>query len=91
LGIAGETVWSVPSLSIPDEDGRATAEALRDSIGGPLHPIDEREYESCVAAVRAELGEERFVSTRAEGQAMALEQAVAYALAQADDRSAAPN
>ncbi|MGH2995718.1 MAG: ATP-binding protein, partial [Gaiellaceae bacterium] len=67
----------------------AAAELLRDSIGGPLHPIDQREYESVAAAVRAELGAERFASVRAEGQAMALEQAVAYALEQqTHDRSA---
>ena len=33
-------------------------------------------YERCIAAVREVLGEERFASAWAEGQAMTLEQAI---------------
>jgi hypothetical protein len=56
------------------------AEALRDILCLPLGPVDRAEYERNVAAARAALGKEAFVAAWAEGRAMTLEQAVAYAL-----------
>lgn len=56
------------------------AEALREAIGAPLSPDDRAEYNRIVAAVRAQLGEEVFAKSWAEGRAMTLEQAIEYAL-----------
>jgi hypothetical protein len=56
------------------------AEALGDSIGGLLHPVNEREFQHWVSDVRAELGEEKFAELRAEGLKMDFQQAVGYAL-----------
>lgn len=56
------------------------AEQLRRLLGAPLPPSMLTEYNTSVAAVRAALREETFVAAWAEGQAMALEQVVAYAL-----------
>jgi hypothetical protein len=48
----------------------------------PLIPDDRRGYAESIAAARAALGEEAFAHAWAAGQAMTLEQAVAYALAE---------
>jgi hypothetical protein len=45
-----------------------------------MHPVDRGDYERDVALARAQLGEEAFVIAWATGQAMSLEQAIAYAL-----------
>ena len=74
--------------AVADEQGQVeraarlfgAAEALREEVGAPLPPADRARYEQHVAAVRAELDEETFESTWAQGRAMPLEQAVAYAL-----------
>jgi hypothetical protein len=42
--------------------------------------VDQPEYESRRASLRAELGEDRFAAAWAEGRAMTLEQAVVDAL-----------
>ena len=73
---------------VAGEQGRAeratrllgAAEALREEVGAPLPPADRARYERSVAAVRAGLDEETFESAWAQGRAMPLEQAVAYAL-----------
>jgi predicted ATPase/class 3 adenylate cyclase len=58
----------------------AAAEALREVSGALL--ISERgDHDRDVAAVRTELGNEKFVAAWAEGRAMAPEQAIEYALA----------
>jgi hypothetical protein len=44
------------------------------------HPVDKDDYERDVALARAQLGEEAFAAAWAEGQAMSLEEAIAYAL-----------
>ena len=62
------------------------AESLREAIGTPLRPTQRADYAHAVAAARAELGEEAFAAAWAEGQAMSVEQAIAYAL-----EDAAPN
>jgi hypothetical protein len=56
------------------------AEALRELVGTRLLPTERAGYEHDLAAVRAELGEEAFGEVWADGRAMSVEQAVAYAL-----------
>ncbi len=56
------------------------AVALREAIGTPVPPVDRAEYERNVAAVRAQMDEKAFAAAWAEGRAMTLEQATAYAL-----------
>jgi tetratricopeptide (TPR) repeat protein len=56
------------------------AAALRETSGRPLEPVYRGEYERQVAAVRDTLGEKAFAADWAEGRAMTLEQAAAYAL-----------
>jgi hypothetical protein len=58
------------------------AERLREVTGAPLLPADRAERERSVAAVRTALGQEAFAAAWAEGRAMALERAIAYALAE---------
>src|SRR5712692_3407733 len=65
----GETTWAVRLL--------AAAAALRDSLGAPLPPVYGADYERCVAAARAKLGEQAFAVMWAEGQSMTWEQALA--------------
>jgi hypothetical protein len=50
------------------------------TIGAPLFPADGRAYDRNVAAVRVLMDEAVFSSAWAEGRAMTLEQAIAYAL-----------
>jgi hypothetical protein len=57
-----------------------TAQALREAIGSPMAPPDRPLVDRAVAAARRSLGEGAFSMAWAEGQAMTLEQAVAYAL-----------
>lgn len=57
------------------------ATALRDAMHVPLvHRDDMRDYAGYVNATRAQLDENAFTAAWTEGQAMTLEQAVAYAL-----------
>lgn len=56
------------------------AEALRETIGSPLPLAKRHEYERRVAAACDALGQESFAAAWAEGRAMTLEQAIAYAL-----------
>jgi hypothetical protein len=88
VGDKGCIVWCLASLGAvasakgdPKRGARllGAAEALANSIGGLLHPVDEREYEDWVSNIRTELGEERFAELRAEGQHMPPQQAVDYA------------
>jgi predicted ATPase/class 3 adenylate cyclase/DNA-binding CsgD family transcriptional regulator len=50
------------------------AEALRESIGAPLPPVERANYERSVAAARAKLGEQYFAVAWAEGRSMTPEQ-----------------
>jgi hypothetical protein len=59
---------------------RGAAEAGREAIGTPSSPTERAEADIDIAAVRAALGESQFATAWAEGRAMTLEQAVAYAL-----------
>ena len=55
-------------------------EALRASIRSVIDPADKPAYDSKILSLRRQLGKERFTAVWDEGGAMALEQAVAYAL-----------
>jgi hypothetical protein len=57
----------------------AAAAALRDALEEPLSPPDRRISERYLVMARAGLDEAAFVAAWTEGQAMSLEQAVAYA------------
>jgi len=54
--------------------------ALRVAINAPLSPADQLEFDATLSVARQELGKEQCASAWAEGQAMAIEQAIAYAL-----------
>ncbi len=56
------------------------AEALLEASGLRLDDFDRADYDRNVATVRTQLGESAFAAAWAEGRAMTLEQAVAYAL-----------
>ncbi len=58
------------------------AETLREAAGAPVPPYDRERYAATVSAVRAQLDSATFPTAWAEGRAMSLEQAVAYALEQ---------
>ena len=64
------------------------AEAKCEEVGIPLPPEDRATYERVVDRVQTALGEAMFTVAWAEGQAMTLEQAVAYALAGSEVDSA---
>jgi len=53
------------------------AEALRESIGALMHPVQRARYEQALAYARATLGEQAFRSAWAEGRSMTPEQALA--------------
>jgi predicted ATPase/DNA-binding SARP family transcriptional activator len=57
-----------------------SAMALREAIHSLLLPVKRDDHECHVAAARAALGEEAFAAAWAAGQAMSLEDAVAFAL-----------
>ena len=56
------------------------AEALRETSGALITPVDRADHDRTVAAVRAQLDEATFAAAWAKGRAMTLEQAIAYAL-----------
>ena len=56
------------------------AQGLLESLGAVLDPSGSLEYSNDLAAVRNQLGESAFEEARAAGEAMTVEQAVAYAL-----------
>ena len=55
-------------------------EALREAMGAHLSPSDRSDYDRNVAIACAALSKEAFTAAWAEGRAMTLQQAVAYAL-----------
>ena len=60
-------------------------EVLREAIGSPpLSPDERTDYEQALVAARTALGEEAFATAWAQGRAMPLEQAIAYALGTKD-------
>ncbi len=56
------------------------AEALREAGGYAMTPIERREYEPAVAQLRTQLDAADFAAAWAAGRALALDEAVAYAL-----------
>ncbi len=56
------------------------SEALLEAMGIVMHPVERSEIDRDVAAVREQLDEATFEAAWAEGRAMSLEEAVAYAL-----------
>jgi DNA-binding CsgD family transcriptional regulator len=64
------------------------AEALRETIGAPIPPIERAAYERMTGVARAHLGEKAFAAAWAEGQLLTPEQALA---AQGPTMSSAPS
>ena len=65
----GEPAWAVRLWG--------AADTLRKAIGAPMPPVERASYESMLSTARAQLGEEVFAMTWAEGQSMSPEQALA--------------
>ncbi|HEX6477303.1 MAG TPA: LuxR C-terminal-related transcriptional regulator [Ktedonobacteraceae bacterium] len=53
------------------------AEALREAIGAPMHPVHRASYEQALALVHTELGERAFAAAWAEGRNMTPDQVLA--------------
>ena len=62
------------------------AASLRATIGVPLPANDQLHQQQIIAAARTQLGETAYASAYAEGYAMTTDQAVAFALAQVEDK-----
>jgi DNA-binding CsgD family transcriptional regulator len=60
----------------PRQAGRlwGAAEALREAIGAPMHPVHRASYEHALALAHRELGERAFAIAWAEGRSMTPEQ-----------------
>jgi tetratricopeptide (TPR) repeat protein len=58
------------------------AEALRESLGVELAPAERETHDQTTAAVRQGIGEERFSAEWRQGRELALDEAIAYALAE---------
>ena len=56
------------------------AEALREEIGAPQSPADRAQFERMIVAARATVDTGKWAQAWAEGRAIPLEQAIAYAL-----------
>jgi len=54
-----------------------SAEALRQTIGAPLQPVERANYQRVIARVRIQMGNEAFSVAFAQGQSMTPEQAIA--------------
>jgi|SRR5579859_293272 len=89
IGDMGGSAWCLERLAEialaqgqPQKAGRllGAAAALRSSIGSVMDLVDQPEYEHRLAALRADLGAERFAEAWEAGRAMTLEQAAAHAL-----------
>jgi tetratricopeptide (TPR) repeat protein len=52
------------------------AEALREELGAPLHPVERAEHDPAIVVVRDQLGEEAFIATWQEGRLMPADQAL---------------
>ncbi len=80
--------WSEAIQGLASRAARlfGAAEALREQIGIPLQPIERDDYERAVGAARTQLDEAAFSAAWAEGRALALEQAIEYALLRAETR-----
>jgi tetratricopeptide (TPR) repeat protein len=63
------------------------AEALRESLGVGLAPAEQATHDKTVAAVQSSLGERRFSAAWRQGRELALDEAIAYALAEEGARA----
>lgn len=72
----------------PEQAARlfGAAEAMREKLGTPVGPLYAEAYEREVAALRRELGEERFASAWAAGRALSLDQVMKLALGESIPR-----
>ena len=59
-------------------------QALRKELGVPLPSHDQEEQDRCLTELEVLLGKDRYTAVFAEGQAMTMEQAIAYALEEAE-------
>lgn len=57
-----------------------TAEALREELGTPPHPVERADYDGAVAAAREQLGEEAFARAWERGRITPVEQVIATVL-----------
>jgi tetratricopeptide (TPR) repeat protein len=57
-----------------------TAEALREVLDAPMHPVERADYGKAVAAARKQLGEEAFARAWAKGRSTPVEQVIATML-----------
>jgi non-specific serine/threonine protein kinase len=73
-GAQGEVVWAVRLMG--------SVAAFWEETGAALWSLDRREYERNVAIARTQLDETTFATAWTEGQAMTLEETIAYALAE---------
>ena len=65
----------------PERAARLFGAAIEDNtLISVMEPAEQADTERCIAAARAQLDETVFAVAWAEGQAMTLEQAIAYAL-----------
>ena len=81
MGAAILAVHGEPGASVRDGTRLlGTAQTLREAIGSPMAPPDRPLVARAVAAARRSLGDDAFSTAWAEGRALTLEQAVAYAL-----------
>ena len=56
------------------------AEAMRETMGTPIPPIQRRDYEDKASELRAGMGDAEFKKIWTEGRAMTMEQAIALAM-----------
>jgi hypothetical protein len=81
--LVGATCWSEQADRAVKLAG--AAEALFKSIGANMDLADRIEYERSLEGLRAQLDAQTFDAARAEGKAMTMEEAVAFALSEAED------
>ena len=95
IGDPGGMAWSLEKLAeiahVHQDDGRAArifgaAAALRVSVNSAIDPADQPEHDRMIARIRARLGDDVYEAVWAEGQAMPLDDAVAYALERSGSR-----
>jgi tetratricopeptide (TPR) repeat protein len=79
-GLAGVLAAAQDQPAVAEKAARllGAAEAVRETIGAPLPPVERSDHDRHVAAVHARLSEEAFAAAWAKGRAMTLEQAIVY-------------
>jgi non-specific serine/threonine protein kinase len=59
---------------------QGTVTAMLEEMGAPLQPLEKADYNKTATALKAALGEDRYLKAFEAGKAMLLEQAIEYAL-----------